>query len=102
MYITNRILYYSLSFNSDIETLARPIPNIINAVFVSNSPNTDNTTTAIPIAAPTALKNNDGMLYKMLLVKLTEISFTAGKYKAVAIMNGKYFEMLSKCGKCLL
>jgi exopolysaccharide biosynthesis protein len=38
----------------------------------------------------------------MLLVKLTQISFTAGKYKAVAIMNGKYFEMLSKCGKCLL
>ena len=55
----------------------------------------------INVAAPTALKYNDGFFYKMFLTKLTNLSFTVGKYKAVASMNVIYFDMLKKCGKCL-
>ena len=92
-------IYNSLQLNklNADEILIANYCNLLNS-----GSDTDLANYIINVAAPTALKNNDGMLYKMLLVKLTEISFTAGKYKAVAIMNGKYFEMLSKCGKCLL
>ena len=31
---------------------ANPMPNIVNAAFISSSPRTDNTVTAIPIAIP--------------------------------------------------
>lgn len=41
-----------LFFSKEIDTLANPIPNIINAVFVPNSPNTAKTVIAIPIASP--------------------------------------------------
>lgn len=56
----------------------------------------------IQVAAPMAISNNDGLLLKMFLAKLSEIAFVVGKYKAVASLNLAYFKMLSKCGKCLL
>lgn len=56
----------------------------------------------IQVAAPVAESTNDGILLKMLLVKLSEISFEVGKYKAVASLNLIYFKMLGKCGRCLL
>ena len=55
----------------------------------------------IHVAAPYALKYNDGIMYKMLLEKLTSLSFVVGKYKAVASMNISYFDMLDKCRLCL-
>ena len=51
----------------------------------------------IQVAAPFALKNNDGVLYKMFLEKLSNLAFVVGKYKAVASMNITYFKMLEKC-----
>ena len=51
----------------------------------------------IHVAAPFALRNNDGVMYKMLLEKLSVIAFNVGKYKAVATMNITYFKMLEKC-----
>ena len=56
----------------------------------------------IQVAAPAALKENDGLLFKMFLNKLSNISFSVGKYKAVVTMNLTFFKMLEKCGKCLL
>ena len=57
LYLIKLGFYFSsfLSFNKEIEILDRPIPNIMNAVLVSNSPKTDNTVTAIPIAIPIPL-----------------------------------------------
>ena len=51
----------------------------------------------IHVAAPFAVKNNDGIMYKMCLKKLSELSFVVGKYKAVAAMNLTYFKMLEVC-----
>lgn len=55
----------------------------------------------IQVAAPFALKENNGIMYKMFLEKLSSIAFAVGKYKAVATMNLKFFEMQSKCRKCM-
>lgn len=46
----NKNTYFSsfLPFNKTTDTLAAPIPSIINADFISNLPKTDKTTTAIP------------------------------------------------------
>ena len=51
----------------------------------------------IMVASPFALKNNDGVMFKMLLEKLSNLAFVVGKYKAVATMNITYFKMLEKC-----
>ena len=56
----------------------------------------------INVAAPYALNENDGQLYKIFLMKLSNIAFNVGKYKAVAEMNLTYFEMLDKCKRCML
>ena len=51
----------------------------------------------IQVAAPYALKTNDGVMFKMLLEKLSMLAFNVGKYKAVATLNITYFKMLEKC-----
>ena len=51
----------------------------------------------IQVAAPYALKANDGFMFKMLLEKLSILAFNVGKYKAVATLNITYFKMLEKC-----
>ena len=56
----------------------------------------------INVAAPYALNENDGQLYKIFLIKLSNIAFNVGKYKAVAEMNLTYFNMLDKCKRCML
>ena len=56
----------------------------------------------IQTAAPYAQNMNDGALFKLFLKKLSEMAFVVGKYKAVASMNLTFFEMTSKCRKCLL
>jgi hypothetical protein len=56
----------------------------------------------INVAGPHALRENNGRLYKMFLIKLSNIAFNVGKYKSVAEMNLIYFEMLDKCKKCML
>lgn len=50
----NQNTYFSsfLPFNKTTDTLAAPIPSIINADFISNLTKTDKTTTAIPITVP--------------------------------------------------
>lgn len=49
-----------------------------------------------------AKKTNDGQLFKVLLQKLSDISFSVGKYKTVAAMNLVYFNMVNRCKLCML
>lgn len=49
-----------------------------------------------------AKKTNDGLLFKMFLYKLSDISFFVGRYKTVAAMNLVYFDMVGKCKTCML
>ena len=56
----------------------------------------------ISVGVPYAKRINDGSLFKMFLEKLSHLSFSVGKYKVVAGLNLVYFEMKSKCLKCLL
>ena len=65
--------------------------------FINRGLDEDLASYIIMVAAPFALKNNDGIMYKMLLEKLSNLAFVVGKYKAVATMNLTYFEMLEKC-----
>lgn len=55
----------------------------------------------IKVAMPYAQKENDGILFKMFLNKLSSIAFSVGKYKAIAKMTLAYFDMLGKCKPCL-
>ncbi len=76
------------------------IANYCNLINKGNDE--DLATFIIQTAIPYALKENDGLLFKMLLSKLSNISFSVGKYKTVVMMNLTYFKMLERCGKCLL
>lgn len=55
----------------------------------------------INVAIPYARRINDGFLFRMFLKKLSHLSFSVGKYKVVVNLNLIYFDMKSKCIKCL-
>ena len=65
--------------------------------YINRGLDEDLATYIIMVAAPFALKNNDGFMFRMCLEKLSKLAFVVGKYKAVATMNLTYFEMLEKC-----
>ena len=76
------------------------IANYCNYINKGNDDDLANFLTQV--AFPYAIEKNDGILFKMFLIKLSEISFLGGRYKAVAEMNLKYFEMKEKCINCSL
>lgn len=55
----------------------------------------------IQVAIPYVLEQNNGVLFKMFLKKLSTLAFEVGRYKAVAAMNLTYFEMEEKCKLCM-
>ena len=91
-------LFYNLKLNT-LSAKENIIANYCN--FINKRSDDELAGFIICVAAPFALKNNDGVLYKMLLEKLTNLAYIVGKYKAVANMNLIYFKMLDKCKLCL-
>ena len=49
-----------------------------------------------------AKKTNNGQMFLKFLHKLSEISFSVGKYKTVVTMNLVYFNMINRCKLCML
>jgi len=76
------------------------IANFCNALNMGNDEETAKF--IIEAGLDYAKKTNDGVLFKIFLKKLSELSFFVGKYKTVAAKNIEYFEMLGKCRVCLL
>ena len=92
-------MYYKLEFN---KMNAKDII-IANYCDILNRGNNEELADfIIDTALDYAKHTNDGQLFKVLLHKLSDISFTVGKYKTVAAMNLVYFNMVNKCNLCML
>ena len=98
-FVLGEKIFYSLKLNT-LSAKDAIIANYCN--FINRGLDDELASFIIGVAAPFALKNNDGVLYKMFLEKMTNLAFVVGKYKAVANMNITYFDMLEKSKLCLL
>ena len=98
-FVLGEKIFYSLKLNT-LSAKDAIIANYCN--FINRGLDDELASFIIGVAAPFALKNNDGVLYKMFLEKMTNLAFVVGKYKAVSNMNITYFDMLEKSKLCLL
>ena len=70
--------------------------------FINRGNNEDLSNFIINTGLEYAKKTNDGQLFKCFLHKLSDISFSVGKYKTVVAMNLIYFNMINSCKLCML